>query len=57
MKKTVAVLLMACALTTSMFAAKKKVEKLKISIFTIQQRKQPPKNNKTYQRWNRPPVP
>ena len=28
MKKTVAVLLMACALTTSMFAAKKKVEKL-----------------------------
>ena len=48
MKKTVAVLLMACALTTSMFAAKKKVEKLKISIFTIQQRKQPPKNNKTY---------
>ena len=48
MKKTVAVLLMACALTTSMFAAKKKVEKLKISVFTIQQRKQPPKNNKTY---------
>ena len=48
MKKTVAMLLIACALTTSMFAAKKKVEKLKISIFTIQQRKQPPKNNKTY---------
>ena len=48
MKKTVAVLLMACALTTSMFAAKKKVEKLKISVFTIQQRKQPPKNNRTY---------
>ena len=47
MKKTVAVLLMACALATSMFAAKKP-EKLKISVFTIQQRKQPPKNNKTY---------
>ncbi len=46
MKKTVAMLLIACALATSVFAAKK--EKLKISVFTIQQRKQPPKNNKTY---------
>ena len=47
MKKTVAMLLIACVLATSMFAAKKP-EKLKISVFTIQQRKQPPKNNKTY---------
>ena len=48
MKKTVAMLLVACALTTSMFAAKKKVETLKISVFTIQNRKQPAKSNKTY---------
>ena len=48
MKKIVAMLLVACALTTSMFAAKKKVETLKISVFTIQSRKQPSKSNKTY---------
>jgi len=51
MKKTVAMLLMASALTTSMFCAPKKAKKQKpmnISIFTIQQRQQPPADNKAY---------
>ena len=50
MKKTVVVLLMAAALTTSLFAAKKtkKAKNLNISVFTIQQRNQPPADNKTY---------
>ncbi len=50
MKKTVVVLLMAAALTTTLFAAKKskKAKTLNISVFTIQQRQQPPADNKTY---------
>jgi putative aldouronate transport system substrate-binding protein len=50
MKKTVVVLLIAAALTTTLFAAKKdkKAKKLNISVFTIQQRTQPPADNKTY---------
>ena len=54
MKKTVVVLLMAAALTTALFAAPKKAKKAKkakpmnISVFTIQQRQQPPADNKAY---------
>ena len=50
MKKTVVVLLIAAALTTTLFAAKKekKAKALNISVFTIQQRNQPPADNKTY---------
>ena len=49
MKKTVVVLLIAAALTTTLFAAKnKKAKAMNISVFTIQQRQQPPADNKTY---------
>jgi len=50
MKKTVVVLLIAAALTTTLFAAKKqkKAKTMNISVFTIQQRQQPPADNKTY---------
>ena len=50
MKKTVVVLLIAAALTTTIFAAKKdkKAKPMNISVFTIQQRQQPPADNKTY---------
>jgi len=52
MKKTLVALLMVTALTSSMFAAKakkaKKAKPMNISVFTIQQRQQPPADNRDY---------
>ncbi len=54
MKKTLVVLLMASLLASSVFAAPKKAKKAKkakpmnISVFTFQQRQQPPADNKIY---------
>ena len=56
MKKTLVGLLIVSLLATSLFAAPKKAKKAKkgknkamnISVFTIQQREQPPADNKAY---------